>query len=221
MTIKEAKQTKKNNAQIDIIKNYMEYVLEHERTPKSIYKFCKESNIKEDEFYSQYGSFQALEKAVWTTFHDHTLDLMEKNDKDAMSPREQLLTYYFTLFELLTANRSYCLLVLGTHKLVPSNLTQLDFLRKRIKHFSKELIVLGNENKSSKLFQRSEIIFSEAVWVQFMFLLRFWVKDVSPGFEKTDVAIEKSVQTAFDLFETKPMESLLDFGKFLWKENQI
>jgi hypothetical protein len=221
MAVTETKKTKKKNAQIDILKNYMEYVLEHEHAPKSIYKFCKESNIKEDEFYSQYGSFQSLEKAVWTTFHDHTLDLMEKNDKDAMSPREQLLTYYFTLFELLTANRSYCLLVLGTHKLVPTNLSQLDLLRKRIKHFSKGLIELGNENKSSKLFQHSENIFSEAVWVQFMFLLRFWVKDSSPGFEKTDVAIEKSVQTAFDLFETKPLESLLDFGKFLWKENRM
>ena len=143
---------------------------------------------------------------------------MEKNNSDEMSPQEQLLTYYFTLFEMLTANRSYCLLVLGTHKILPSNLVQLENLRKRIKSFARVLIETGNLEKNSKYLKHSETVFSEALWIQFMFLLRFWAKDSSPGFEKTDVAIEKSVKTAFDLFETKPLESLIDFGKFLWKE---
>ena len=43
--------------------------------------------------------------------------------------------------------------------------------------------------------------------------------DNSPAFEKTDVAIEKSVKAIFDVFETTPLESILDFGKFLVKEN--
>ena len=42
--------------------------------------------------------------------------------------------------------------------------------------------------------------------------------DTSKGFEKTDVAIEKSVRVIFDVFETTPLESIIDFGKFLWKE---
>ena len=42
--------------------------------------------------------------------------------------------------------------------------------------------------------------------------------DNSPNFEKTDVMIEKTVRVIFDVFETTPLESLVDFGKFLWKE---
>jgi hypothetical protein len=42
--------------------------------------------------------------------------------------------------------------------------------------------------------------------------------DHSPGFEKTDMAIEKSVRTVFDLFDNTPFDSVIDFGKFLWKE---
>ena len=38
------------------------------------------------------------------------------------------------------------------------------------------------------------------------------------SFEKTDILIEKSVNTVVDLLDTKPLESLLDLGKFLWKE---
>ena len=36
--------------------------------------------------------------------------------------------------------------------------------------------------------------------------------------EKTDVLIEKSVNTVVSLLDTKPLESLIDLGKFLWKE---
>jgi hypothetical protein len=42
--------------------------------------------------------------------------------------------------------------------------------------------------------------------------------DNSAGFENTDIAIEKSVRAIFDVFDTQPLESVLDFGKFLWKE---
>ena len=44
------------------------------------------------------------------------------------------------------------------------------------------------------------------------------MSDNSPGFEKTDMVIEKSVRAIFDIFETTPLESVIDFGKFLWKE---
>ena len=44
------------------------------------------------------------------------------------------------------------------------------------------------------------------------------MNDNSADFEQTDVAIEKSVKVIFDVFATKPLESVLDFGKFLFKE---
>ena len=44
------------------------------------------------------------------------------------------------------------------------------------------------------------------------------MNDNSVGFEKTDVAIEKSVQTVFSLFDNNALDILFDFGKFLWKE---
>ena len=61
-------------------------------------------------------------------------------------------------------------------------------------------------------------LFSEGAWLQFMFLLNFWRLDDSASFEKTDVAIEKSVNTIFDVFDNTPLENILDFGKFLYKE---
>ena len=95
---------------------------------------------------------------------------------------------------------------------------RLKELRKEIKGYAKELISEGNETKNVEILKQSETIFSEATWVQFLFILKFWLDDNSAKFESTDVAIEKSVNTVFDLFDSTPLERVIDLGKFLWKE---
>ena len=45
----------------------------------------------------------------------------------------------------------------------------------------------------------------------------FWKEDNSPGFEKTDAAIEKSVNLAFDLIGKGAVDSAIDFAKFMYQ----
>jgi hypothetical protein len=58
----------------------------------------------------------------------------------------------------------------------------------------------------------------EGAWVEFLFLMKFWLDDTSKGFEKTDIMVEKAVKATFDVLDTTPIDSLIDFGKFVWKE---
>jgi hypothetical protein len=51
-----------------------------------------------------------------------------------------------------------------------------------------------------------------------MLTLKFWLDDTSPSFEKTDMFIEKSVNTSFDIINIQPLKSFIDFGKFIFKE---
>ena len=44
------------------------------------------------------------------------------------------------------------------------------------------------------------------------------MEDGSPGFEKTDILIEKSITTGFALLDTATLKSVFDLGKFLFKE---
>ena len=44
------------------------------------------------------------------------------------------------------------------------------------------------------------------------------MEDESPAFEKTDIYIEKSVKATFELMNMAPLESIIDFGKFIFKE---
>lgn len=198
---------------------FMDYVLEHEKFPKSVYKFCKVSKISESDFYIHYASIGAIKKGIWTSFFDNTVLVMKKNkDYVEFTNRDKMLTFFYTFFEVLTLNRSYVLFVLENSKNSLKKLEQLKDVRQNIKKFSKELIVAGNRSKNLNITKHNPQLFSEGAWLQFMFLLKFWKCDDSAGFEKTDIAIEKSVNTIFDLFDNTPLENLLDFGKFLYKE---
>ena len=202
-----------------IITLYMNYVLEHEVMPKSIFKFCKSNDLEEAVFYEYFGSFDGLQKAIWSKFYTNTESLMLKNEAfDAFSNKEKMLTFFYSFFELLTLNRSYVLFALESNRGMMQNMAQLKGLRTLIKGFATRLINDGNAEKKMKITRHNPTVFSEGAWVQFMFLLKFWMDDESPAFEKTDMAIEKSVNTVFDLFDNTPLDNIIDFGKFLFKE---
>ena len=210
--------TKKITRQ-QLIDSYMHYVLENEKIPVSIYKFSKENGFTEQDFYKYFGSFDALKSGIWTTFYDMTLSLSQKNkDYEGFSNQEKMLTFFYTFFELLTANRSYVLFALNEEKDKLKALQQLTPLRKKVKTFAAELIEAKNDEQQLKFLKQPAVIFSEGAWLQFVFILKFWMDDSSPSFEKTDVVIEKSVRAIFDVFATTPLESVIDFGKFIWKE---
>jgi ubiquinone biosynthesis protein COQ9 len=48
--------------------------------------------------------------------------------------------------------------------------------------------------------------------------IEFWKKDTSPSFEKTDIFIEKTIDTGFELMDNEPLRKVVDLGKFLFKE---
>ncbi|WP_026451709.1 TetR family transcriptional regulator C-terminal domain-containing protein [Aequorivita capsosiphonis] len=205
-----------------IISLYMESVLLNEKNPKSVFKFCKENNFEEAKFYEYFGSFEGLQMEIWNSFYEQTISLANNDQSyENYSNQEKMLTFFYTFFELLTLNRSYVLFTLREHQNMMKNLSQLKGLRKKIKHFAANLIRENNEDKKLKVLKQSVTVFSEGAWLQTLFLMKYWMDDNSASFENTDVAIEKSVRAIFDVFDTQPLESVLDFGKFLWKEKMM
>lgn len=205
-----------------IISLYMETVLLNEKTPKSVFKFCKENNFEEAVFYEYFGSFEGLQVEIWNSLYKQTVLLADKDEAYSdFSNREKMLTFFFTFFEMLTLNRSYVLFALKENSNMMTNLSQLKGLRRNIKHFASALIRENNEDKKLKILKQSVTVFSEGAWIQTLFLMKYWMEDNSAGFENTDVAIEKSVHAIFDVFDRQPLESILDFGKFLWKEKMV
>ena len=81
------KKTKINKE--NLIAMYMDAVLDHNEVPKSVYSFAKTNHFEESEFYTFFGSFDALEAAIYDLFFEKTMRTLEKSkaykDYDAMN----------------------------------------------------------------------------------------------------------------------------------------
>ncbi len=216
--VKKVRSKKKIVDDSSIISAYMNQVLTKNEEPKNVFVFCKDNGIDETDFYTFFGSIDALKQEIWVAFFENVQATIQSDASYVTySDKNKLLTLYFSLFELLTLNRSYILFSLKENKDGLKNLKTLKLFRTHFKSFIASIIE-SNDGGNDKLKRVSKPIFQEGAWVQFLFLLKFWMDDTSKGFEKTDVLIEKSVNTVVDLLDTKPLESLFDLGKFLWKE---
>ena len=212
--------TKKSELSKDkIVSMYMDYVLEHNEKPKSVFKFSKINNITEKEFYGFFGTIESIEKEIFNMFYEKTIALLHKDiDYETYDMRSKILSFNFTFFELLTANRSYVLLTLKESGNQLKNLMQLSHLRTSYLEFVSNTITEDIKTKQEKLQNIQEKAIQESFWFQLLLTMKFWMDDSSPALEKTDIYIEKSINTAFELMNVAPLDSLIDFGKFLFKE---
>lgn len=198
---------------------YMDYVLQNGKRPKSVYKFAVDNDMEESDFYQFFGSFGGLREQIWVAFYQNTINVLNGDSNYQTYPnKEKMLSFFFTFFEMLTANRSYVLITLQEDKSRMKSSEQLRKLRLEVKEYAGGLIEQGNEQKNYRLAKNPMGLFSEGAWLQMLLLLKYWMDDNSAGFEKTDIAIEKSVKAIFDVFETTPLESIIDLGKFLFKD---
>jgi Tetracyclin repressor-like, C-terminal domain len=221
-TTKKASASKQSIDENVIISKFMNQVLEKNEEPKNVYVFCKENAIEEADFYSFYGSIQALKQGIWVKFFENAIEALQKDENYNNYPdKNKLLALYFTLFEILSLNRSYVLFSLVDNKQGLKNLIDFKQFRHHFKDFVKDIIEDTASEIHNQVNKIAKPFFSEGAWIQFLFILKFWIDDTSKGFEKTDIIIEKSINTVVDLLDTKPLESLLDLGKFLWKEKMM
>jgi hypothetical protein len=212
-----AKKTKINKE--NLVALYMDAVLDHNEVPQSVYSFAKMNHFEESEFYRFFGSFEALEAAIYELFFEKTMKTLDKSKEyknyDAMN---QLLSFYFTFFGNLTANRSYVSKSLQMEMGGLNQMKKLKTLRKKFLNFIDELDLGVIDIKNKRIDDIKDSVVNESYWIQMLVTLKFWLDDDSADFEKTDLFIEKSIAASFELANTKPLKSVVDFGKFLFKE---
>lgn len=201
---------------------YINYVLLNGAQPKSVFVFAKENDLAEEEFYRYFATFESIERVVWKDlFLTAVTEVKAQEVWLQYSSREKALSLFYSFFELLKSNRSF---VAYSFKAAPKVVGSPDVLRElkgEFEKFSAEILLEGIE--SGELMDRAFISkrYKDALWVQFGFVLNFWLKDSSAGFEKTDEAIEKGLNVTFDLFQRSPLDNLFEYGKFLAKNSGI
>jgi len=203
----------------DIVSKYMNEVLEKGEKPKSVYLFAKHNHFTEAEFYTFFGTLESLEKEIFRLFFDNSVNLLHQHPEyPQYDMKNKMLSFYFTFFEILTANRSYVLQSLKLDRNPLKNLVQLTTLREAFKNYVSEILTDDYRLEQEKLQKYQKKAIQESAWLQLMMTIKFWMDDDSAAFEKTDIFIEKSVNASFELMNVAPLNHLIDFGKFLFKE---
>ncbi|CAN5256755.1 hypothetical protein BH09BAC1_BH09BAC1_11770 [soil metagenome] len=209
---------KQNNDQPSLVDHYLQYISEKQSRPGSIYALAKHLGQDKETIQRDYKTIAELESELWGSFIEKTF--LRLNAEPAYAEyvaRERLLAFYFTLLEVIAPYRAYIKLVpLSTSVFNLGTNVFADF-KKAFLTYTHSLVELGMETGEveKRMFVTDK--YNEALWAQCLFILNFWLKDTSENFEKTDEAVERSVNLSLDLMARGPIDSLLEFGQFLFK----
>lgn len=203
-----------------IFELYGDYILNHGKRPLNIYRFAKDNEFEEKDFYDYFADFEQIEKQILVSLFEKSVQLAaEVNMAQDISPKEKLLNVYYIFFENLTMNRSLVLMILGNNKMHAARISgQLKEIHReyvRTLDFKDWEIIEKAKEDIKNAHQKAR---EEALWLHLVSAIEFWKKDTSPAFEKTDIYIEKTIDTGFELMDNEPLRKLADLGKFLFKE---
>lgn len=211
----------KKITKIDIISIFMDDVVRNNKIPKSIDKFIASHKINLTVFNDNFSSLKDIEKEIFQLFYQNTITaLLQDEGYNSFDVRNKTLSFYYTLFENLNANRAYVQATFSIGKKGLKSIKKLSKFRKSFEHYisSLEIDRLNFNQEIIDKFQTNAL--KKSAWVQFLAILKFWLEDTSDAFEKTDIFIEKSINTSFDLLDTKVLKSMIDLGKFIFKEKK-
>ena len=201
---------------------YIDFVLTHDEKPKSVYSFTKKLKVSEADFYNYYASFESIEKMIWVELLIEAIGEIQGQELwTQYSSREKMLSFFYSYVELLKGHRSFVRYSLKSHGKKLSTPEVLSGVKPIFENFAEQIIEEGIESgelADRKFFAKR---YKDALWIQYAFILNFWLDDDSQGFEKTDEAIEKGIQVTFDLFQRSPIDNLFEYGKFLSQNGKL
>lgn len=197
----------------------MDAVVKLQGKPASVEDFASDQNFDEAKFYEHFESFKDLDQEIFKIFIDVSIaTLAESTDFASYSKKDKLLSLYYTLFENFNLNREFILLTVKSYGISLDTISLFKDLKESFSSFidSLQLETLSLNNDTLETIQKKSI--KEGAWVQLLLTLKFWMDDTSEQCEKTDIFIEKSINTSMELLNTKSLNNIIDLGKFLYSE---
>ena len=199
---------------------YLHYVQVHHKKPFTSRHFLEGTDLESDNLYDYYPSMKALQRDIWGNFFADTLAALQSEAVYAeYSSYEKLLSFYYTLIEILKPHEAYFKACFGGHWSM--HLLRKSYLREFKQHYKAYISKLIEEARlQEEIADRMAIekYYDKALWYQVLFVFHFWANDQSEEASKTDAAIEKAVRLSFDLLIPNAADSFFDLGRFMLQQ---
>lgn len=209
----------KKITQAHLIDFYMDAVVVLGSKPESVETLAASHDFEVDEFYKHYENFEQLDRTIFRILMETSIaTLAESADFVSFGKKDKLLSLYYTLFENLNLNRDFVLITINSYGISIDTISLFSDLKERFVDFmdSLQLETLSLNIDTLETIQKKSI--NEGAWVQLLLTIKFWMTDDSNECEKTDIFIEKSINTGVELLNTKSLNNIIDLGKFLYTE---
>jgi hypothetical protein len=210
---------KKKVAASDILTMYMDYVVEHHSKPDSVTSFTEIHALDEEVFYTHFTSFKDVEKDIYLLLFENALAILKQTPEYvSFTKKDKMLSLYYTFFENLSLNQEFIKINLKGFENQLKALATFSRLKRGFTAFVEDLNLETISLNVDTIENIQKRTIKESFWIQFLFTMKFWLDDTSEDFEKTDIFIEKSLNTSFELLNTKSLHNIMDLAKFLYKE---
>jgi hypothetical protein len=197
----------------------MDFVIEHQTKPTDVDDFCDITNIDASVFYKHFKSLKKVEKTIFKELFNNSLEVLNESEEFVtFDKKNKLLSLYFTFFENLNLNREYIVIALKGCKNQLKSFSIFSDLKKSFVLFVDDLEISESILPIDGLEKAQRTFVGESTWIQLFLTIKFWLDDTSESFEKTDILIEKSINTSFELLENNFLKNALDLVKFVYAE---
>jgi len=198
---------------------YWKHLLIEGLRPKSVYAFMDAMESEEAEFYQSFSSLESLEAGYWQATVDETINVLEKDDEYMEYPADQkLLAFFFTYITHIQGSRSRfvgyfpkskSMMGMGCHG------DSLKGLRTSFKGFAKAIVQEGGQQ--GIFADRKKLLdhYDRFIYMHFIGIIQFYIKDDSPEFQDTDAFIEKSTHFGIQSAKDGVLESGFDLVRFM------
>jgi hypothetical protein len=198
-----------------IIEHYSNHLREHGHPPQSVFRFCKELEIAESDFFRTFGSLEAVESELWRAMIERVIGSVSAGPEwESFGARQRTLAFLFAFLEASLDVRSLLLTRRELFRPLCRNHAITGFAHAH-KRFTADVIAKGQE--TNEVAERGPIaaIYPEVFLTHLLAVIEFHLADTSAGFERTDAFVEKSVNLAFDLIRAQAVDSAFDLVRFL------
>jgi hypothetical protein len=209
------------SARKKIVRAYRDVMLKTGKPPVSVYSFCLELGIGEEEFYNEFGSFAGIEREFWKEIMNATIRRLNADKAfQGFSAREKMLALCYTLLEELTRERSFILVQLDRAGKLDVTPPFLRDFRAAYLNFTDTILKEGQDTGEIARRPYLERGYSRLFLLHLVSLIMFWKSDDSPAFSRTDAFVEKSVHLAFDLIGKGVVDSAVDLARFMFQSRR-
>lgn len=190
-----------------IINAYKEMLISKEGDINS-FSISKKIDISEREFFQYFSSADDIGRKIWSNLGEAVIDELNSSDLfREYPPRQKVLSYFFTFFEMALNERTFIERTLHKHHL-------LSGYKEHFKQFIADIVQEGIAKEDIKERLSLSNYYPNLVWELHMRLVRFWLRDVSENFVETEKAIEIYCKVPLELMGNNIFDHIIETVKF-------